>query len=79
MTKRITKGSRALTKWRCERDLSQATLAAVIGVDFSTVYHWENGTRSPGRRHAERVAKVTDNAIVPGDWDVPQDDAAAAG
>lgn len=35
-----------LLAWRTQAQLSQAGLAAILGVDRQTVYRWEHGERS---------------------------------
>jgi transcriptional regulator with XRE-family HTH domain len=44
-----------LNAYRRLRGLSQRELALRLGVDESTVWHWERGKSKPDREHAERI------------------------
>lgn len=43
---------------RLKAGLSQAEIAAAIGVERPTVSRWESGVRSPRGRHAEAYAAL---------------------
>lgn len=47
-----------LRKMRQENNLTQAELAAKIGVNANTVTQWETGARKPNIIMLKRVAKV---------------------
>ncbi|MQB01954.1 MAG: helix-turn-helix domain-containing protein [Actinobacteria bacterium] len=43
---------------REELGVGQADLAALIGVNQSTLSRWESGDRAPGHRQIPRIAKA---------------------
>lgn len=47
-----------LKEVRSSRGLTQAELAAKVGVTRRSVIRWENGQTLPGARKMERVAEV---------------------
>jgi transcriptional regulator with XRE-family HTH domain len=51
----MTLGER-ITRHRKALGISQKKLAKLLGVDWSTLAHWERGTSKPSRKLAERLA-----------------------
>lgn len=43
---------------RLAQGISQGNLAKRLGVTTAAVSKWENGTRSPSRKHAEKLAEM---------------------
>lgn len=48
-----------LERYRKRKKLSRGALADEIGVDRTTIWRWENGTRVPDRSQLAKVAAVT--------------------
>lgn len=51
------KANSRLTDLRKSFKLTQGELADIIGVDQSTIAHYEAGTREPGKINKMRIAK----------------------
>ncbi len=62
MTKNEPRGSlhlpERLKAYRWVRALSRKEMAAVLGVDESTVWHWERGGTRPSRENTARIEEL---------------------
>lgn len=47
-----------IRSWRVSRGLTQAAVAAKVGVSFMTVNRWENGKFAPSYPYAVKLAKL---------------------
>ena len=66
---------RRIRRLRRERDLSQRLLGSLVGVDGSTVAHWELGSRLPSAEALRRCAAVLGSTplyLVAGRDDAPR-------
>ncbi len=54
--------STIITNIRGALNLSQENLASEIGVSFSTLNGWENGRRSPRKKHLDKIMEMADKA-----------------
>ena len=46
-----------IRKLREARGITQKFLAKVLGVDVNTLWRWENGSRVPSHRNAQKIAE----------------------
>jgi transcriptional regulator with XRE-family HTH domain len=60
-----------IAAYREANSLTQADLAATLGVTQSTVARWEAGSM-PARDMLARIAEITGGQVMPNDWiDIP--------
>jgi transcriptional regulator with XRE-family HTH domain len=62
-----------LADWRTAAGLSQQALAEELGVDFRTIWRWENGKRRPRDPEMERLFVLSRGQVEPNDfYDLPR-------
>jgi transcriptional regulator with XRE-family HTH domain len=66
-------GPNKLRSWLAETGYSQKGAADLFSCDESMVSHMLAGRANPGLRLANRIAVLTDGAVVQTDWDDPAD------
>lgn len=54
---------KALKKARLKKRLTVQEIADAVGVQASTYYKWEQGTRDPQHEHMKKVSNVLDENI----------------
>jgi DNA-binding XRE family transcriptional regulator len=60
-----------MTAYREAHSLTQADLAATLGVTQSTVARWEAGSM-PARDMLTKIAEITEGQVMPNDWIEPR-------
>lgn len=64
----MTEASGRLRDWRRGQGLTQADLAAKLGVSGATLSDWESGKKEPRIESAVRIEQVTDGAVPVRAW-----------
>lgn len=54
--------------WRNSTGISQQALAEEFGVDFRTIWRWENGKRLPRKAEMERWFVLSRGEVTPNDF-----------
>lgn len=57
-----------LQAWREARDMTQTTLATLVGVSQATLSDWEKGKKLPKIPAAVKLAQVTANGVPVEAW-----------
>lgn len=66
----VATGARLLSEWRSSLNLKQEEAAGLLGITASYLSYLENGKKSPGRKIANQIARVTEGRVPSGAWDL---------
>lgn len=53
-----------LVKYRAEKRLTQEALATELGVTPTTVWRWEHDKRTPRRKDANEISRITGIPVI---------------
>lgn len=70
-------GATLFRTWRDGADMSQAKVAAKLGVTQVAVCDWENGKRTPKQATLKKIAKLSKGAVPVSSWETGRDRLAA--
>ena len=60
----LEKYKKALKKWKDEDETyTNEKFAEMVGVDFGTVYRWENGSEVPWQKNIDRIEEVLGTSV----------------